>query len=507
MMLVYILVLSAYRVMKLKDSDNIITHKQDRLVQEKTTFDNIEDQYVVVHDRIIYFYKKRIYYTLGATKKDIEVKVIESEVGRNVGKLNGSVGCVIRNGHCAKIGYMERRVEIDAFNLGHNKKNQNEGAGNEKRESLLERLKKRRTNIRSLAVEHKPSTNTMNEIKGSLQGNNILNSLFKDTQKPLQANTENSTSNQSSNKNQNPTLSNIYPSQYTPSADNMPYDQATQIINTSIPIEPQTYLEKPPINIEHQHFSTYPYDNYMHEMNVPDDFNDKKKKSHAVESDSSMDDDYSLLFKDVTVREIDDKYFQLASESICVTFYGNKFIFAPCSIKNGNQLFTMLKSDDLLKNFESKKNSDEKHEDEQHEDEKRADEKRADEQKVALENLVKTITKIQENVSTVTVYKEIEKKETDKKEVDKKDYDYSPKPIDTIEKTIDKSSIANSKFEPMNISKKTLDFVKPDKNKFDKDYDNLFRSNTNDSIDDKNNFLTRLEQSFTLKGLDLGTVE
>lgn len=528
MFIFYLLSLSAYRIIKLKGSDLFITHKQDRLVQEKATFDNIDDQYIVVHDRILYFYKNRVYYTLGVSKKDIEVKVVESEFGRRENNKKQYVTkqqSNVLDGHGREIGYMEKRKTLDLFNLGHghDKKDEEDKGSSEARKAFLLRLKKRNAALKKSENDAKGESETKQEKKAlnmndyamhhlaagaaqqsrpdSIQGNITSQEQLPPVPQYLDTNTQYPLSNVKYSPvvdNTSPyPLSNI---KYGSNIENaMPYPLSNTKYNSGLdnttPYQDikSSYLSNADTNsmtpytdlLLRQQNTRYPDDTYTSFLNeskfIDDNFEpkDKKKKSHVFESDSSMDDDYSLLFKDIIVKEVDSEYFQLAADQICVTFYSNKFIFAPCSSRNEKQLFTMVRSDDILRDL-----------------------KRNIETTTVISTTNKlepvTVTKTEQSVSTVTITKEAEKINLPVQQNQK------------IEKGVEKSTITQKISIPKKIPQlvapalKTIDMRLPEKMKFDDEFD---KKQAEDPLDDKNNFLARLENSFSLKGLDLGTID
>lgn len=68
----------------------------------------------------------------------------------------------------------------------------------------------------------------------------------------------------------------------------------------------------------------------------------KTKEKHFIESDSSMDEMGSnWIVKEVKIKELDEKYFQLtANDTLCVTYFRGEFILSACT-NSDSQLFQL----------------------------------------------------------------------------------------------------------------------------------------------------------------------
>jgi hypothetical protein len=263
--------------MQMKDENTkYVTNKQGYLFNEESNLQNIQDQYVMVHSRILYFYSSGSYLTLAMSKNDISVKVVESSFRKD-----------------KKLGAYQTKRFVNFFNLGENAQ------------------KKTREESKSVS---KTSGGKPNEF------------FKKDT--PLPG-----------------------PKGWTGPATKGSYlPPRTQRYN---PL-PTSFTPPPPPPIKEK--------SEQHEEVVVEkekvQYKKAKKKTddqHQIESDSSMEEDASgCSLKDVVVREIDGKYFQLVlDDKFCVTNFEGKFIFAPCG-ENDKQLFSMVKGRDVIEKIKDK---------------------------------------------------------------------------------------------------------------------------------------------------------
>lgn len=493
MLILHALAISAYRLMKLKNQDLFVTHKRDRLTLEKATLDTIEDQYIVIHERTLYFYKNRTYYTLGVSKKEIEVKVVESEFGRKVGYLKREVAePMLYNGidmnsyfavnkHNREVGFMEKRRTLDLFHLGHEQKGEETKETGEMRRAFLSRLKKRMSTLHpqdNLAKGDNDKQRDTGRNENNISDYNLhhVDIINQEQQKPEMPRMN---SIQSNIGQPNTNMSNLVQSYMAQS------NQGQTSLEQSNPTYnmPLSYSDGLGNHDSNQNSAPmYNIDNvvqYGSKQKFSDDplpVDEQKKRSHVIESDSSMDDDYSLLFKDIIIKEVDSDYFQLAYDSICVTFYSDKFIFAPCSARNEKQFFTLVKSDDVFRDL--------KHVQEQ--------ENIVNIKGTGLSSPI-TITKTEDKVSTVTIIREETKKD-------------APINLDTpkeIEKSVNKSHIT-TEFKPSILKQTNVKINNVPSDNLDEPFG---KGSGEDSLEDKSNFLANLENSFSLKGLDLGSID
>ncbi|KAM0685745.1 hypothetical protein COBT_003039 [Conglomerata obtusa] len=328
------------RIMQLKGSDMYLTNNSGTLVEEKTTVDNIINQYVVIHKRILYFYKDSRYFTLAQSSSDINVKVIESSF--HVGKT---------------IEFMESRTVVDAFSLGPDKKDTVKSVFKQTQSRHEEEPRKRG------ATPHRPRNFSNNQKPSENRRSAIGTTLANHKEKPHSGSYEEASRQEKviENNNDDDTPLNDSLDQGNDIADksyNISYSNRSQENAEAEPLQKVTKMKQPK---ENKHF--------LDDDELPTEKHKKKQdNNHFIESDSSMEDTVDgCLFRDVIVQEVDRDYFQLVAEkNVCVTSFEKKFIFAACSKKNVRQLFTMVKADDLLRQLrtqikdESKQNDDEK---------------------------------------------------------------------------------------------------------------------------------------------------
>ncbi|EJW03829.1 hypothetical protein EDEG_01887 [Edhazardia aedis USNM 41457] len=102
LLILFVSEISCLRLLKLNDSDKyVMKDSNDELVLETPTKETIEDFYVVIHDRILYWHKKDQYYTIAQSNKSILVKIVEAIVNKK-----------------REIGFLEKRKVLDLFNYG-----------------------------------------------------------------------------------------------------------------------------------------------------------------------------------------------------------------------------------------------------------------------------------------------------------------------------------------------------------------------------------------------------
>lgn len=304
------------RIVQLKNSDKYLINNSGVLGEETTTLDNIENQYVVIHNRILYFYKNNKYFTLAQPNKDINVKIIESNFHTD------------RN-----VEFLESRTVVDAFSLGPDKK---EGSGQLIKQTQIRHDTEKTKH--SMPLRHPRPSN----VQRFSENKRIASQRIESQQKEQKNNelTDYGDNSQHSNENR--------------PGRGYNYNEENDIVETKVFNSKD--LEKSALH-EHIKSDYTPYNEHiLDDETLPtEEMHKKKDHSHFIESDSSMEDTIDgCLFKDVVVQEVDSNYFQLvASHNICVTSFDNKFIFASCSKKNEKQQFTMVRADEVLRKLKN----------------------------------------------------------------------------------------------------------------------------------------------------------
>ncbi|KAM0673202.1 hypothetical protein GVAV_003367 [Gurleya vavrai] len=305
--------------MQLKDSIKHLTNNSGLLSEELTNLDNIENQYVVIHNRILYFYKANKYFTLAQGDVDIAVKVVESSFGNK------------------SIEFLESRTEIDAFSLGPDNK---------------ERIKVNKS--QSLDIEKQKSGALMHRQKKNGNKMQRFNNKNHSVQrKPNNQHKENEQYNYDANKN-NVDKNEV---EILEDDENKVSDEYVDLKKPMLTIKKEINREPHMHELKDNSIVSMKYNkHFLDDEILPTDLvKEKQNNRHLIESDSSMDDYVDgFMFKDVVVKEVDSNFFQLvANKNLCVTSFYDKFIFTACNKKNEKQLYTMIKADEILRNLRS----------------------------------------------------------------------------------------------------------------------------------------------------------
>lgn len=73
---------------------------------------------------------------------------------------------------------------------------------------------------------------------------------------------------------------------------------------------------------------------------------------YHIESDSSMEKDETNQIHQACIHEVSERHFQLKNDNLCVTYFKEQFIFAPCT-KSKSQHFMLIDAKKLIENEES----------------------------------------------------------------------------------------------------------------------------------------------------------
>lgn len=506
-MLLLLHITTALRIIKLKDSEKYLTNTNNRLTQQKTSLETIENQYVVVHNRILYFYNKK-YYSLAGSYKDSVVRVVESSNYMRDG-FNA-------NSHKRDIGFMEQRRTLDLFNLGAENENHDDKDSKKGRPLPAWRRAMPKRSVNNVvthnsmsAMENRSQFSKDGEFGNKPQENGSGPEF--DNQRVMPHDNNNA---HVVDYNSTPHINNYVNGAHANEYDN---DFTKNDYNSNV-MNRNDFNNKNNMNrtefADNNETNKNEYNNSSGSNEKLRDFfsynESKKAKSQKnnkfgddtvlptenhIESDSSMEDTINgCLFEDVKVKEINKDTFQLAHNDTCVTCFKDEFIFSPCSNYNKDQLFTMINADEILKGLK-------------------------DEVEVKRNNETErvTVTKTLETTSTVIipeVHSIVSKENIDlNKVISGTNIETSTKEGTNVKgnellhandiskdnkqitKTVDPKSINNAK----NVKVNTLS-VK-DKKVFDDDLD--LNSILNDPMFTDNDFLSKFEKNFDTKMFDI----
>ncbi|KAM0678459.1 hypothetical protein BDAP_000858 [Binucleata daphniae] len=451
------------RVVQLKDSDKYLINNSGILSEEAATINSIENQYVVIHNRILYFYKDNKYFTLAQPSKDITVKIVESSFHTD------------RN-----IEFLENRTVVDAFSLGIDNKD-NVNAQIVKQSQTRHETDK---NKRALPLRHPRLQNTqrLTENKYLMEQRDSLKHKDQKNIDIVDYGLNEHTLETQKRKE----------SDYNLDADEI-NDQVEAKISHTSDIEKNPQREYANSNSHNKHF--------LDDETLPTDEVKKKKDfAHLIESDSSMDETIDgCLFKDVIVQEIDGDYFQLvANKNICVTLYDSKFIFASCSKKNDKQQFTMVRADELLKKIKNTMKVDTKSQSQDSINLLKLDANKSTSETKFQPHENRTITTVKTELVPMTVTV------TKKPETKTKSHE---KPDDESNENENEKNKQNKKSKEESTSPLVvLPTVKTEKKKgADLNLDNFLTDAPNANEDD--DFLSRMQSMFSLSDIGINNIE
>ncbi|ELQ76175.1 hypothetical protein THOM_0848 [Trachipleistophora hominis] len=103
-----------------------------------------------------------------------------------------------------------------------------------------------------------------------------------------------------------------------------------------------------------------PFNHHFPDTPEPSNLQTHHTKSHRnshtvsfhIESDSSMETEETNQIHQACIYEVSENHFQLKNDNLCITYFKEQFIFAPCT-KSKSQHFTLVDAKKLIENEES----------------------------------------------------------------------------------------------------------------------------------------------------------
>ncbi|AFM98522.1 hypothetical protein EHEL_061530 [Encephalitozoon hellem ATCC 50504] len=316
--LLFLAVIACDRLLRLKHRDSqYVTNSKGVLKLESPMLPTLSDQRVVVHNRVLYFFKDGIYYTLAMVHGELEIKPIVYNAMSEKGI-----------GFSSSPTFRPRKRKIDPFGyLSHAGRRDSQGDSEKGKDSLpsnkrkpgLVKLPSRNERITAQKrTERMPRNSPKDREEGSW--NDKTHQVKKD--KSFEANLD---------------VKNAKAPKEGP--------DETETLDSSDKL-PAYGIPPPRLEVE--------TGNALQNIRPP-----KKvgsiRRSHVVESDSKMDErEFGYVIKNVTVSEVDDKgHFTLIGGSdFCVTYYKDSFVFMPCS-RAPEQIFKLESSEEIVKKGKS----------------------------------------------------------------------------------------------------------------------------------------------------------
>ncbi|ADM11756.2 uncharacterized protein Eint_061510 [Encephalitozoon intestinalis ATCC 50506] len=320
-MLVFLPFVICDRLLRLKHKDSqYVTNNNGILKLDFPLLPSLSDQRVVVHNRVLYFLKDGIYYTLAMVHGELEIKLI---VYNAMGEKS--------IGFSSNPSFRPHRKKIDPFGyLSHpgRKDNPNEI---EKTKDVPSSKRKPASEKLSLGGERFSAPKKREQISSTVPKDQEEYGIGHGGWKERGFRQAKQRKSLEAKVAEEGTKSPGEISDEIGDPDNKKvYD---------VPSESQLDVE---------------VNSTLHNIRLPRK-SETPKRSYVVESDSKMDEhEFGYVIKNVAVSEVDNKgHFTLVGgKNSCVTYYKDSFVFMPCS-RAPEQIFKLESSEEVLKKGKS----------------------------------------------------------------------------------------------------------------------------------------------------------
>lgn len=322
--LLFLPVIICDRLLRLKHKDGqYVTNSKGVLRLESPMLPSLSDQRVVVHNRVLYFFKDGIYYTLAMVHGELEIKLIVYNAMSEKGiGFSSNPTFRPRKRKIDPFGYLSHASHRD--NQSDNEKEKDSPLGN-KRKPGLEKPPSRSERIpapkRTERVsKSRPRDHEEYRGKQEIWTGREAHQAKKD--KPFEAGTAERNSKVLKEG----------------------FDETETLDNS----DKVSLYNAPPLRLEVETSST------LRSIKSPKK-TDLAQRSYVVESDSKMDErEFGYIIKNVIVSEVDNQghFTLIGGNDACVTHYKNSFVFMPCS-RAPEQIFKLESSEEIVKKGKS----------------------------------------------------------------------------------------------------------------------------------------------------------
>ncbi|AFN83244.1 hypothetical protein EROM_061530 [Encephalitozoon romaleae SJ-2008] len=318
--LLFIPVIICNRLLRLKHKDGqYVTNSKGVLKLELPMLPSLSDQRVVVHNRVLYFFKDGIYYTLAMVHGELEIKLIVYNAMSEKGI-----------GFSSNPTFRPRKRKIDPFGyLSHAGHRDNQSDGEKEKDSLL-------SNKRKPGLEKPPFRNERLSPQKRIERVSKSRPRDHEEYRGRQETLDGKEAHQA--KKDKP--SEVDTAERNNKVLKDGFDE-TEALDGSDKV---SGYNAPPLRLEVETSST------LRSIRFPKK-TDSPRRFYVVESDSKMDErEFGYIIKNVVVSEVDNQghFTLIGGNDACVTYYKDSFVFMPCS-RAPEQIFKLESSEEIVK--------------------------------------------------------------------------------------------------------------------------------------------------------------